>query len=307
MSGDGVHDGQQLTAKTQPALPGSGSVIDLTDPVNTDTYLKITSQSQLRDRLSNTRSAVLECSDNFDGILGSCQIPPRNSKDHVFSTRVGDHMPAWPTHVESQVASDVVEKMFAGNPNTTLNGWKLQRDIWAGLYLNKDTAGAPMRQDSQLYSETVTQPFEKQLVSRLMHGTDKITNADLMQQSLQVCGNDRELAILTLANFSKNMAAIERRQIFPELISPTLKGVYTEPIIDSIFQRMEGLADTPSQRYNKEGAIYHFYGAMYAASQVGDAALPMAALENIMFGHDRIEDAAAYLGTAVGEASSLDH
>jgi hypothetical protein len=162
-----------------------------------------------------------------------------------------------------------------------------------------------MKDNSDSYSETVTRPFEKELVGRLMHSTGQITHADLMKQSLEICQNDQELALLTLANFSKNMAAIERRQVWPETISPELKDSYSEQNIDSIFARIEGFADDGKQKYNKEGAIYHFYGAMYAASRIGEAAFSMAGLENVMFGHDRIEGAAAYQGAMVGDATSL--
>jgi hypothetical protein len=32
---------------------------------------------------------------------------------------------------------------------------------------------------------------------------------------------------------------------------------------------MEGFSDQPSELYNKEGAIYHFYGAIFAAAWLG--------------------------------------
>ena len=50
----------------------------------------------------------------------------------------------------------------------------------------------------------------------------------------------------------------------------------------------------------KEGAIYHFYGALYTGEMCAGGALAGTLLENVVFGHDHIETGAGHVGALVG-------
>jgi hypothetical protein len=149
-----------------------------------------------------------------------------------------------------------------------------------------------------------------------------------MKTAMSICGNDLPLAMLTLANFTKNMAAEERRQVssqckkncteiasarvdngsqttyVPKKIDASLKSTYVPEKIDRIFQRIEGFSDSANEKYNKEGALYHFYGAMFAASRWGPVVVEIVDTDNASLRHqkrtDRIKDAAGLAGAKLG-------
>jgi hypothetical protein len=161
-------------------------------------------------------------------------------------------------------------------------------------------------QNNDRYWETTSRPYEKKLIEKLTSRGGEISHSELMSTSLEVCGQDTQLAILTLANFTKNMAAIERRQIDRSEIDPQLQDAYAQGKIDALFHRIQGFADDPSEKYNKEGAIYHFYGAMLAGSQWGNVSSPLVWLDNFLQDgsseSDRIKDAAGMMGAWCGRA-----
>ncbi len=97
------------------------------------------------------------------------------------------------------------------------------------------------------------------------------------------------------------MASIERRQVQDSQIDPSLQDVYKQKTIDSIFHRLEGFTDNPSEKYNKEGAIYHFYAGALLSSQWGP-------ISNLIVGWgnhgkqqtDRIKNGAGFVGVDAG-------
>jgi hypothetical protein len=265
----------------------STPIVDLCDSGNSQICQRIRQQSGLRDKLAKNFSAALtNCA---DGKSVDCGVPTPYAGSIV------------PTHKQMQIADQL---------DTILQSGKLQTSLGSGEGLiglfefltggHSPTSKAPMRADRTMYWETVSRPYEKQLVDSLTNSNGVITNAQMMQTALNESGNDRALAILTVANFTKNMAAIERRQVSPELIAPDLRHTYTKTKIDSLFNRIEGFADDPRERYNKEGSIYHFYGAMFAASQLGEVAslgvLAYNTGKKFEGRADHIKDAASTLG-----------
>jgi hypothetical protein len=93
-------------------------------------------------------------------------------------------------------------------------------------------------------------------------------------------------------------------EISAEKVDISLQSTYRPEKIDKIFQRIEGFSDSPSEKYNKEGALYHFYGAMFAASQWGTIAVDLVAGDNQALRHrqrtDRIKEAAGLAGAKLG-------
>jgi hypothetical protein len=261
---------------------------------------RIRLQSALRDELAlKTSTVYIECA---DGKAIDCGEGVNNSWVNK------------PTSKQAKISDEVSRVLEHGSMQTSLNfvGPNRLFDFLSGS--KAPSAKAPMRQDRIMYWETVTRPFESRLIQSLSITHGVITNAEMMQAALAVTDNDRILAILIMANFTKNMAAIERRQIAPESIDASVRNAYAKPVIDRIFNRIEGLSDDPSEKYNKEGAIYHFYGAMFAASQIG----PFASAAVFAYNHintrwfgvqgsrDRVKDENSTLGVQFWWGLSLN-
>ncbi len=239
----------------------SNTAVDLADK----TSRAIT---RMRDKLhdSGLHTVYLECSDAHpdDCVEGKGQTGASKSTAKL-----------------SAIEGSVTDIFAKGSMQTTLETGPLRQFELAQVLSGKRQSDVPpMAKSNTTYWETVTRPYEKQLVDELSGHSGPISQADLAQAALKVAGNDNQLAIATLANFTKNMASIERRQIAPDQIDPSVQSAYTKEKIDPIFERMEGFADDPNEKYNKEGTIYHFYGAMLAASQWGGISEYMVNLYN---------------------------
>jgi hypothetical protein len=224
--------------------------------------------------------------------------------DNAACVRQPNHWDAWgglePTHKLQDVATSVSEQLLKANPTTSLpqDVFHLSR-LLDVLGTETQSWDAPMLTKSDSYWETASRPYEKQLIEALRKTSGEITHADLMKLALKVSNNDGPLALLTLANFTKNMAAIERRQVEPGQITPELRDSYNKADIDLIFNRIAGFADSPDEKYNKEGAIYHFYGSALAGYAVGGP-LTRWAVESYA-DSDRIENYAGIAGANVGQ------
>ncbi|MDQ5968227.1 MAG: hypothetical protein QG625_4384 [Cyanobacteriota bacterium erpe_2018_sw_39hr_WHONDRS-SW48-000098_B_bin.30] len=244
------------TDKTSARQTENSQLVNLADPSEQRLYERIQAQSALRNELSKTNSTVfITCA---DGAAADCES---GKAGRWFS-------PA--TKKERQIANEVSQAFDGSNPKTKLDWGPGYVPLYNFLHGGSSpTSRASLRADRTGYWDTVTRPTEIKLVDALSQSTGEIKHKDLVKEALRASDNDRELAMLTLANFTKSMAGIERRQIAPESIAPELKETYTQPKIDSIFNRLEGLADNPNEKYNKESAVYHFYGAMWAASKIG--------------------------------------
>jgi hypothetical protein len=261
-------------------------LVDLTDPNN----VVFQRQNSQRDRLAKFGDVYLVCTDGFPS---DCA---QTHRDFIKSQQI--------TKLH-QISSDLIEVMRGGDRHT-----KLKTDLVDKLELvsflsgDKQTSEPPMGLERSLYWELVTRPYEQQLVKALSSSSGEIKQNEMMQTALKITDNDLPLAILILANFTKNMASIERRQIWPENIDPSLRATYTKQIIDPIFHRIEGLADSPTDLYNKEGALYHFYGAMFAGYLWGRSANVMVWEDNSSLkdtaDDDSVKDAAGIAGAHLG-------
>lgn len=282
--------------------------VDLCDPADSQICVKMRNQDELRDHIfarvnryidakAADKTVYLECSDS-----GDCAI---NSRDSNLP------LPSVTTNRLMQISKDVQKVIETGNAKTTLNGSVLSLLVSISGY--NQTFDPPMleaRDKNNYYWETASRPFEKGLIDELRTSTGTITQADLMKTALEVCGKDTQLAILTLANFTKNMAAIERRQVKEAEIDPSLRELYSEANIDAIFHRIEGFADDPNVKYNKEGAMYHFWGALLAGSQIGPVTKGLVMYDNFVLSTeaeswkatDPIKDAAGLAGAGPGDS-----
>jgi hypothetical protein len=242
--------------KHQAAVP----LVDLCSAADSNLCRRIEKQSRLRDEKSEKESTVyLICA---DGGTGGCIEPP-----------MGGNWLSPATAKEEKIIAELDAVLRAGNPQTKMDPGPGIVSLYKFLHGGSSpTSRAPMRADRQLFWEKATRPFEIKLVESLARSTGPLHHSEMMQTALRVCENDRQMAILTMANFTKNMAAIERRQVSPEAIAPELKATYEKTRIDALFNRIEGFADDPTEKYNKESAIYHFYGAMFAATKLGPGA-----------------------------------
>jgi len=267
------------------------NLVDLANPDEQRLLERTRAQTTLRNELSKTNSTVfIICA---DGAPADCES---GKAGRWFS-------PA--TNKERQIAKEVSQAFEGSNPKTKLDWGPGYVPLYNFLHGGSSpTSKASLRADRTGYWDTVTRPQEIKLVDALSKSTGEIKHSDLVKEALKASDNDRELAMLTLANFTKSMAGIERRQIAPESIAPELKETYTQPKIDSIFNRLEGLADNPREKYNKESAVYHFYGAMWAASKIGPgSSLGVWAYNNLNLrplgyggSSDRISDSFSKLG-----------
>ncbi len=269
------------------------AAVDLCDPASNELCRKMNEQNRQRNRLQASSQKIdgvyLVCSDS-----GDCEEGGNSSRQWNISSA---------THKLERITADVAQVLSSGDAKTSLKGgWSTTIPLCNHLSAWTPSYAPPMsRRETTSYWAKESRPYEKLLISQLAASRGEITHTTLVSAALKVCRNDTLLALLTLANFTKNMAAIERRQIKPSQIEPSLKTAYDQQTIDSIFHRIEGIADNSSEKYNKEGAIYHFYAACFLASKWGPIASVGVATDNFMLagGHakdDRIKDAAGRLG-----------
>lgn len=266
--------------------------VNLAVPDNSDLAIRTRAQSAKRDELAAAnppKGVYLECSDG-----GTVDCTSKENQP-FFSP---------PTKKLIKIDGEVAEAL-----ETAPRGTKVQFPGVSEYYNflsggSSPSSRAPMRADRTTNLDTITRPYERQLIAKLASTRGQITHGEMMRDALDVCGGDRTLAILTMHNFTKGMAGIERRQIKPDEIAPEMRDAYQQSTIDSIFNRIEGMTDDPSERYNKEGAIYHYYGAMFASAEAGPVgSLGVLAYNNLSlrpFGYggesDRIKEAASKLG-----------
>ncbi len=174
----------------------SRPLVDMADPANT----KSLQQSHLRDKLGKQHGAVILFCPDSD--LSKCTDVKPKAQAH--------YSPAKLTHI----ASELNKVMSSGDCHSKLrSGFHLYMQLIDVLGGACQTFKPPMLESSKSYWETVTRPCEKRLVESLSASSGSITHDTMMKKALSICSNDLPLAIITLANFTKNMAAIERRQI----------------------------------------------------------------------------------------------
>jgi hypothetical protein len=181
----------------------------------------------------------------------------------------------------ARINDEVKEALSAGRKETSLQTsyWK---QLTLGKHLSSDsqTFDAPMLSRQTGYWDSVSRPYEKRLLQDLSKAEDTLTYGQLAKHALSVCGGDTMLAVITLANFSKNLAAVERRQVNLQAIDKEMRDVYSIQNVDRLFHRLEGFADSPRQSYNKEGAIYHYFGALMAGAMWGHLASHLVGADN---------------------------
>jgi hypothetical protein len=297
----GKHTVPELSTEPKAAAPRP-PLVDLSSKTSAEFWQKMHQQDRLRDavRAANPKmtSVYLECSE-----AGACRIDG------------GQTLGTPATRKEQRITAQVEAVVRTGSFKTSLRQ-TLDKEASLAFSLGdtQQTYDAPLlKEHNNQYWEAVSRPYEIQLIKDLAASNGTITHAALMKTALQVCNNDSQLAFLTLANFTKNIAGIERRQINPDQIDPSLRASYSTGTIDSIFHRIEGFGDNPSEIYNKEGAIYHFYGALFAGSQWGSVTNMIANVENIQQGinptarTDRMKAAAGTLGAQIGSSWREEH
>lgn len=298
-------------------LQSGAQLVDLCDPTNSSICAKWQQQFQMRDKLSTAYKPPGRWMQNLEWLTPD--VSPTNGRGVVYlhcadgnPTNCTDELKwsgPWGTTTNrlQKIANDVGKVVQSGSTETQLrHRWGDSLALIHVISDNKQTDEPPMLSGAGWYWETASRPHEKALINELS-GTREFTipHASMMKTALKVTGNDTEMAILTVANFTKNMAGIERRQIDPAQIDPTLRGVYEQKNIDSLFARLEGFTDDPNEQYNREGSIYHFYGAMLAGSQLGWVADGGVLLDNVLLesgGIDRIKAAAGRVGASTGRA-----
>lgn len=280
------------------------AAVDMTDP-STNTAIRemnIRNQNNKRDDLAKAAmskgpaslpyAVYLICTD--DGACGTGEKGPR------------------PTAKKSQAleaaASEVSVALSKGHSDS--NPADLWGNLSLALSLTNQTYEGPMRKEATSDWETTTRPYERDLVQRLLANSRPISLGELTKEALDVCGNDRQKAILTLANFSKNMAAVERRQFYSsDQVAPELRSTYSNENVDNIFHRIQKLTDDPhNDYYNKEGAIYHFFGALLAGSKLGEVATSQVKNDNNQLSWldigrpstDAVKDQAGLEGAKIG-------
>jgi len=298
------YDGSDLSVRSSS---GEATTVhpslDMSDPAVNKVFKQLADENAYRDQLAQTlakasdnfysRTVYLDCSDD-----GLCHV----AKGGMSDSNSGS------THTVDRIAEEVGNVLNGGSPRTSL-----KHSFWKNIALvnhldgQSQTFDPPMMEHNTGYWSTKSRPYETKLIDALSKSKGEITFGQLTQDALGICNGDKQLTILTLANFSKNMAAIERRQIKPSDIASGLKSDYTEVKIDAIFHRLEPLTDSRENQYNKEGAVYHLFGAMLAGSQWGQVAEAFVDGDNSSLSTagpdsrtDKIKDAAGLNGAKVG-------
>ncbi|MDP3509079.1 MAG: hypothetical protein Q8T09_13980 [Candidatus Melainabacteria bacterium] len=215
---------------------------------------------------------------------------PSNVRQHFVRIRDG--------------VSDAFNEPFS-NRTKGLNGLEILKDLTVGGYLGKNTNEPPMFDDA--YSAKVTRPYEQKLMKDLQADQGAISQKTLVERAMFVCNNDKYLATLTLANFTKNIASVERGQA-PVTDSPRPDmgypfDTFSKKQSDNVFNRLEKFDEGAKNKLSKvdsAGTLYHFYGGILASS----AGLGFEVHgENAIFGwsRDPIKREAGSLGDQVGQ------
>lgn len=216
---------------------------------------------------------------------------PANVKQHFERIRDG--------------VTDSFNTPFA-NRTKDLNGLEVIKDLTIGGYLGKNTTEPPMFDSA--YSAKVTIPYEQKLMKDLLADQGPISQKELVERAMTICNNDKYLATLTLANFTKNIASVERGQApvtdvpRPDMGYPF--DTFSRKQSDNVFDRLEKFDEVASaknklSKIDAAGTLYHFYGGILASS----AGLGFEVHgENAIFGwkRDPIKREAGSLGDDVG-------
>lgn len=186
------------------------------------------------------------------------------------------------SNVSAQSGDSVVEVLKSGRNETVLpHSLLAELRLVSHLDGSSQTYDPPMLAKSTGFWNVASRGAEKTLVKNLLESRGEISLADLSRSALSACNGDSQLALLTLANFTKNMASIERRQVKPEQIAEDLRSTYSQSSIDLLFHRIQGMGVSKDRDYyNKEGALYHYFGAMLAGSQWGRVTEELVATDN---------------------------
>ncbi len=148
------------------------------DLSSTEECQKMRAQDRLRDSIKESRiSAYLECSES-----GDCQTGVPVNVRPVLTAGL------------KHAFDGVNEAIRSGDLNSSLSSgsnWSFE------LTLEQPTSKPPMLTGSNMFWETKSRPYEKQLVQELAATSGKITHYELMRTALKLCGNDTQLALLT--------------------------------------------------------------------------------------------------------------
>ncbi len=200
--------------------------------------------------------------------------------------------------------SDAFNEPFA-NRTKGLNGLEIVKDLTVGGYLGKNTNEPPMFDDA--YSAKVTRPYEQRLMKDLQADQGPISHKTLVERAMYICNNDKYLTTLTLANFTKNIASVERGQApvtdrpRPDMGYPF--DTFSKQQSDNVFNRLERFDQNSPDKMSKTdvaGTLYHFYGGILASSAGLGGGVH---LENGVFGWNRDprKREAGSLGASVGD------
>ncbi len=154
--------------------------------------------------------------------------------------------------------------------------------------------------------------YEKVLMETLQAHQGPISQEYLTKAALMVSTDrngscDKELALLLLNNFTKNLSAVVRREskwgyeVSEERGKSFPSDTYSNEQVDAVWSRLQGLGDSNNSDFQRAGQLYHLYGGMFAESiglgvgvyvervmRTGDGAP-----------HDPVENGAGVLGKSI--------
>ncbi len=163
-------------------------------------------------------------------------------------------------------------------------------------YLLAQTSLPPGDQD--YYSATVTRRYEEQAMKVLVQRSAE--NKNLSQKELVSIVSsltpDQETAVLTLANLTKNLAALTRGAN-DRTASDGVKFLKHRDYTASDAVKVAKMLQPVNSGSDKMGCMYHFYGALAATYFLGQAGKKMVELESRT--HNDPQKAAANLEHAV--------
>ena len=332
-----IQESQKNSSVSQLAAAGSdlqvSNIDHLKDRAGTNSLLdrqfgtpEITGLGQLESKatvkLAESQSGSLNRSDSALGssdLAGKLDFGDNSIFKSVFSS-VGDNSillaqnirlfeglsPAVRKHYDEirNGVSDAFNEPFA-NRTQGINGLEIVKDLTVGGYLGKNTNEPPMFDDA--YSAKVTRPYEQRLMKDLQADQGPISHKTLVERAMYICNNDKYLATLTLANFTKNLASVERGQApvtdnpRPDMGYPF--DTFSKKQSDNIFNRLERFDQNSPDKMSKTdvaGTLYHFYGGILASSAGLGGGVH---LENGVFGWNRDprKREAGSLGADVGD------
>ncbi|MBC7998066.1 MAG: hypothetical protein IAF58_09000, partial [Leptolyngbya sp.] len=255
-------------------------------------------QSMLAAGLPNADELLQGLGKQFNRTLDEAQT--------VFdstNTKLAGHFDAPLTQTQKMDSIEQsMSRVFAQNRSTStdLDMNKVNSDFLGG-YLGKNTFAAPMNDDS--YAANATRSYERLLMARLSTQGGSISHEKLLKEAIKACDGDEAMAVLTLANFTKNLASVERNQagVIDRPLNTWPENTYQTSKAKQVFSRIEGFADNPNQRYDREGSLYHFYGAMAAEYLAGLGGVGVTLERTVFAKNDGIENAAGVLGVKIAQ------